>query len=128
VLYSDVCHSERHFKDIIFGISTCLVRIKFRTLSVLDFYANHSDGQGSSHWSWISSGALVQPLSQWKIHDVLLIVCVCVCIISYLACNVYAPQCHLRHALLYNIFPHHLINGMRFRKKVTEHKMCFNFL
>ena len=43
-------------------------------------------------------------------------VCVCVCIISfsYPACNAYVPYCHMWPALLYNIFPHYLINGMIF--------------
>jgi hypothetical protein len=33
------------------GISTCLIRIKFRTFSVLNIYANHLEGHGNSHWS-----------------------------------------------------------------------------
>ena len=33
-----------------------------------------------------------------------------------------APYSHLRHATLFNIFPHHLINGM-ILKKVIKHKM-----
>ena len=36
--------------------------------------------------------------------------------------------CHLWPALLYHIFPHYLITGKIFVKKVTEHKMGFNFL
>ena len=50
---------------------------------------------------------------------------------SYPACNAHAPYCHLCPAPLYNIFPHYLINGIIFEKKkkrVTEHKMRFDFL
>ena len=49
-------------------------------------------------------------------------VCVCVCSLSYPVCNTHVPYCHLWPALLYNIFPHHLINGM-IKKKITGHKM-----
>jgi hypothetical protein len=35
--------------------------------------------------------------------------------------------CHLLPAPLYNIFPHYLINGTIFGKKILEHKMCFDF-
>jgi len=44
---------------------------------------------------------------------------------SYPACNAHAPYCHLWPALLYNIFPHYLINGT-IKKKVTEHKIFFS--
>jgi len=37
----------------------------------------------------------------------------------------HAPYCHLWPDRLYKIFPHYLINGTIFEKKVTEHKMCF---
>ena len=54
---------------------------------------------------------------------------VCVCSLSYLACNADAPCCRLWPAPLYNIFPHFFINGTIFeKKKVTENKMCFDFL
>jgi len=36
--------------------------------------------------------------------------------------------CHLWPVRVYNIFPHYLINGAIFETKVTEHKMCFDFL
>jgi hypothetical protein len=49
---------------------------------------------------------------------------VCVCKLSYPACNAHAPCCHLWLVRLCNIFPHYLINGMIFEKKVIEHKMC----
>jgi hypothetical protein len=42
----------------------------------------------------------------------------------YPACNARAPYCHLCPAPLYNIFPHYLINGAIFGKKIYEHKMC----
>ena len=55
--------------------------------------------------------------------------CECVFRLSYPACNAYAPYCHLWPARLYGIFPHYLINGTIFEKKVTGHKMMsFDFL
>jgi hypothetical protein len=63
---------------------------------------------------------------QWVLHNLCVCVCVCVCFcsLSYPTCNAHAPYCHLWPALLYNIFPHYLINGTIFEKKATEHKMC----
>jgi hypothetical protein len=47
--------------------------------------------------------------------------------LSYPAPN--SPHCHLLSVLLYNIFPHYILNGTIFgRKKVIERKMCFDFL
>jgi hypothetical protein len=47
----------------------------------------------------------------------------------YPACNAHAPYCHLCPAPLYHIFPHYLVNGTIFeKKKVIEHKTCFDFL
>jgi hypothetical protein len=40
------------------------------------------------------------------------------------ASNAHPPYCHPWPARLYNIFPHYLINGTIFEKKVTEHKTC----
>ena len=50
---------------------------------------------------------------------------VCICSLSYPACNAHAPYCHLGPVPLYSIFPHYLINIAIFetKKKVTEHKM-----
>jgi len=42
---------------------------------------------------------------------------VCVCSLSYPACNAHAPYCHLWPVPLYNIFTHYLIKGMIFGKK-----------
>jgi len=36
--------------------------------------------------------------------------------------------CHLRLSGSAVLFPHYVINGKVFRKKVIEHKMCLNFL
>jgi len=47
---------------------------------------------------------------------------VCVCYLSYLACNAQAPRyCYLWPVRVYHIFPQFLINGTIFREKVTEH-------
>jgi hypothetical protein len=54
---------------------------------------------------------------------------VCVCSLSYPACNEHVPYFHLSPVRLYHIFTYYLTNGKIFRKKnVTEHKMCFDFL
>ena len=55
---------------------------------------------------------MVQPLLQWTSN-----LSVCICSLRYPACNAHAPCCHLWPALLYNIFPHYLINGTIFEKK-----------
>jgi hypothetical protein len=39
---------------------------------------------------------------------------------SYPACNAHAPYCNLWPALLYNVFPHYLINGTIFEKKLLN--------
>jgi len=57
-------------------------------------------------------------------------VCVCVCMffsIRYAACNAHAPYCHLWPDLLYNIFPHYLIDGTIFEKKLLNTKCVFWF-
>ena len=50
---------------------------------------------------------------------------VCVCSLSYPACNAHEPCCHLRPARLYHIFfPNYLIKRQDFRVKVIKIKMC----
>jgi len=72
----------------------------------------------TEHW-----GTYVQPLMQWKSNEYY-IIWVCICSLSYPACNVHAPYCHLWPARLYNIFPHHLTKA-RFlggkKKVLIEH-------
>ena len=74
-------------------------------------------------------GAFLQPLLQWKSNGYY-IFWVCVCSLSYPACNAYAPYCHLWSVQLYNIFPHYLINGPIFEKKKSywTQNVCFDFL
>jgi hypothetical protein len=50
---------------------------------------------------------------------------VCVCSRRYPACNAHAPYCHLRPALLYRIFPHYLVNGTIFGRKLLNIKRVF---
>jgi hypothetical protein len=50
---------------------------------------------------------------------------VSICSLRYPACNVLAPYCHLWPAPLYNIFPHYLINGTTFEKKLLSTKCVF---
>jgi len=52
-------------------------------------------------------------------------VCVCVCSLCYPACKAHAPHCHLWPSPLYNIFPHYLIKGTIFRKKLMNTKCVF---
>jgi hypothetical protein len=49
---------------------------------------------------------------------------VCVCSLTYPACNAHAPYCYLWPAWLCNVFPRYLIKGTVFERHVTEHKMC----
>jgi hypothetical protein len=51
---------------------------------------------------------------------------VCVCSLSYAARNTRVPYCHLRPAPPY-IFPHFLINGTIFEKKLLNTKCVFWF-
>jgi hypothetical protein len=73
----------------------------------------------TKHW-----GAFVQPLLLWKNNDYY-IFWVCICGLSYPACNAYAPHCHLWLDPLYNFFPHCLRNGTIFEKKITDIKRVF---
>jgi len=43
-------------------------------------------------------------------------------------CNAHASYCHLWPVRLYIIFPHYLINGTIFEKKIIERKMRFDFV
>ena len=74
-------------------------------------------------WHW---RATVQPLLLWKSNEYY-ILWVCVCSLRYPACSTHAPYCHLRPAPLYNIFPHYLINGTIFGKKLLNPKRVFWF-
>jgi len=67
-------------------------------------------------------GAFLQPLFQWT-SSKYYIFWVCVCSLRYLACNAPTPYCHLWSARLYKMFPHYLLNGTTFEKKLTENAM-----
>jgi len=54
-------------------------------------------------------------------------VCVCVCILSYPTYKAHAPYYHVWPAPLCNIFPHYLINGSIFGKKLLNTKCVFWF-
>jgi hypothetical protein len=49
------------------------------------------------------------------------------CRLSCPACNAHGPFCHLWPALIYNILPHHLINGKILEKKTHTQNVCFDF-
>ena len=65
----------------------------------------------------------VLPLLQWK-SDKCHMFWVCVCSRRFPAFKTHSPYCHLWPVRLYNIFPHYLIKGTIFEKKVMEFKMC----
>jgi hypothetical protein len=53
----------------------------------------------------------------------------CVCNLSYPACNAHAPYCHLWRALLYSIFPHYFKHGTIFgKRKSFSTRNVFDFL
>jgi len=62
---------------------------------------------------------------QWVLQNLR----VYVCSLRYPACNAHAPYCHLWPARITNFF-HIISEAGRFskKKKVTEHKMCSDFL
>jgi hypothetical protein len=53
---------------------------------------------------------------------------VCVCSPRYPACEKHAPYCRLWLAHIYNIFPHHLLNGTIFKIKKTLLNTKYEFL
>jgi hypothetical protein len=61
--------------------------------------------------------------NQWVLHNL----SKCICSLSYPKCIAHALYCHLQPAPLYNIFPHHFINGMTFEKKLLNTKCVSNF-
>jgi hypothetical protein len=52
---------------------------------------------------------------------------VCVCGLSYPACNAHAPNCHLWPVLLYIIFPHYLITATISEETFIEYYVFFLF-
>ena len=63
-------------------------------------------------------------LERVKYH-IFCVVCVCVGSLRYPACNPHAPYYHLWPAWLCNIFPHYLIKGTIFGKKLPNIKCAF---
>ena len=61
----------------------------------------------------------MRSLLQRKINEYY-IVWVCVCSLRYPACNAHGPYFHLWPVWLYSIFPHYLIKGKIFAKKIIE--------
>jgi hypothetical protein len=51
--------------------------------------------------------------------------CMCICILSFPACNGHVPYYHLLPALLYNNFPHCLKKGTIFEKNLLNIKYMF---
>jgi hypothetical protein len=95
-------------------------KFKYRFMVLISINKQERKRKYNAH-----SGALVQPLLQWKISKYR-ILWVCVCSRRYPACNAHAPYCHLWPARLYNIFPHYFINDTML-KKLFNTKCVFRF-
>jgi hypothetical protein len=67
----------------------------------------------------------MQPVLLWKSSNYC-ISWVCVCILSYPACNVHAPYCHLWSVRIYSIVQHYLKKAW-FSKKLLNIKCGFWF-
>ena len=68
----------------------------------------------------------MQPLLHWK--SIKYYICwESVCSLSYLACSMRAPYCHLQPALLCSIFLHYLINSKVLEKTLLSAKCMFWF-
>jgi hypothetical protein len=65
-------------------------------------------------------------LLQWKSNKYC-IFWLCVCSLRYPARNSHVPYCHLWPVRLYHIFPHYLINGTIFVKKLPNKKCVLIF-
>jgi len=66
-------------------------------------------------------GTLASTMLPWK-SNTFYIFWVCVCRLSYPACNIIGlSSCTI-------LFPQFLINGKIFGKKLIQHKICFDFL
>jgi hypothetical protein len=73
------------------------------------------------HWD-----AFLQALMQWK-SSKYYTTWLCVCSLSFPACNARALYCHLWPDPLYNILPHYLTNRKIFDKKILNIKCVFWF-
>jgi len=62
---------------------------------------------------------IVAAEKQWILHNL----SVYIYSFRYPACNAHAPCCRMWRTPLHKIFPHYLINGTIFGKKVSEHKI-----
>jgi hypothetical protein len=84
----------------------------------------------------VTMGCVHETMSQWKSNMLYKFLCVCVCVCECMrvsacsltnpACNA-PPYCHLQPLLLHLIFPHYLITGTIFRKKLLNIKYAFWF-
>ena len=94
-------------------------------MGVIDKNNKTSNLHITLHW-----GVFVQPSLQWRSNKYY-IFWVCVCRLTYPACNEREPYCHLWPDRLDNIFRNYLTNGTTFEKKKLRYStqnMCFNFV
>ena len=80
----------------VFRIFITILRFSFDSPSCTRIKA----GNACKTWHW---GAFVRPLLHWE-RIKLYTFWECVCSLRYRVCSFHAPFCHLRPALLYNIF------------------------
>ena len=109
-----------HWRSVSFNVQrlrSFTVYSQQPTLSRNDINNNTANIKARSDNNWCSGRALI------------IIHCsVCICSVSYLACNVRAAYCRLWPVRMCKIFPHIYLTRNGYRKKVTEHKMSFDFL
>jgi hypothetical protein len=95
-------------------------------------------GNDYLHWSGVKvnktgnlsitehSRMFMKPQLPWKSNNYY-IFWVCVCSLSYPACNAHAPHSHLWPVCLYNILPRYLLHSTIFGKKLLNMKCVFWF-
>jgi hypothetical protein len=102
------CHKWKGIK------SSCRVCLKYHRVTPKCLRIKE-DKTGNVRIRW-HRGAFLQPLLKWKISKYYTS-WVCICSLSYPACNAHPPYCHLWPARLYNTVTHYPTRGTTFEKK-----------
>jgi len=116
--------TDWHFQRLIYR-SKLKTSSPYRAVNTrhLGYSNNNNTGNVSNTWH---RGTFVQLLLLWE-RNKYYIFWVSVCSLRHPACNAHAPNCHLWSVRLYSIFPHYLINGTIFGKKLLNTKCVFWF-